>query len=102
MRPALLLAPLLALACSGREPPGIRTFDAGWSNLVDAVMLPSDSGSVGTGDVARADVVLVPNGAVVPEFSLPDLNPASRTYQMNVSPQGLRPRLAVYYFGNAI
>lgn len=101
MRPTVLLAPILALACSGREPPGIRS--------LDAAAYPVPDGGGGTADVAladapadRADVVMIPNGGMVPDFALQDLNPASRTYQRTVSPSALRPRVTAYYFANAI
>ena len=67
--------------------------DTGVSADVVLADLPTD---------AAADVAMIPQGAVVPEFSLPDLNPASRTYNMTVAPLSLRPKLVAYYFSNAI
>lgn len=97
MRPRHLAAALLTLACSGREPPGIRAFDAAGLNPPAPDVAPAQDAPV------VADVrVVVPTGAVVPDFTLPDLNPASRSYQMPVTPSALRPRVTVYYFANAI
>lgn len=91
---------LLILGCSGREPPGVGRFDA-------AGFFPDTgaSGDVALADIptdAPADIAMIPQGGVVPEFSLPDLNPTSRTYSMTVTPLSLRPKLVAYYFSNAI
>lgn len=102
-RIAALLGSLaaLALACSGREPPGIRTFDGGY-------VAPADTGPTDLGvrladaSDARADVFRVQNGGVVPDFALPDLNPRSSTYRMTITPSALRPKITAYYFANAI
>lgn len=93
--PALLL---VTLGCSGREPPALSRFDAS-GFFVDAANASADGFS--PQDVAR-DVAMIPTGAQVPEFMLPDLNPMSRTHQMTISPTSLRPRLGVFYFSNAI
>jgi hypothetical protein len=90
----------LVLGCSGREPPVVGRFDAaaffpdtGASADVVLADIPTDT---------PADIAMIPQGGVVPEFSLPDLNPTSRTYNMTVTPLGLRPKLVAYYFSNAI
>ena len=87
MRSALLALTSLMLACSGREPPGIGRFDAG--------VLFADIPMIEVGPA-------VMEGSTVPEFSLPDLNAASRTHGMTLTPSGLRPRVVAYYFSNAI
>lgn len=102
MRALPVLAMVSALACSGREPPGIRSFDASGYPVPDAgvsAVLVADASDVTD---APGDVFMVPNGAVVPDFSLPDLNPASRTHQMTITPSALRPKITAYYFANAI
>jgi hypothetical protein len=102
VRTRIVSLALLTLGCSGREPPGLGRFDAagffpdtGVSASVDVVLadIPTDT---------PADIAMIPQGAVVPEFSLPDLNPTSRTYNMTVAPLTLRPKLVAYYFSNAI
>lgn len=99
MRTTPLLAPFLALACSGREPPGIRAFDAAAAFVPDVGAIEV---ALADAPADRPDVVMIPNGGTVPDFALPDLNPASRTYQMTVSPSALRPKITAYYFANAI
>jgi len=102
VRARTLALALTVLGCSGREPPGLGRFDA-------AGYFP-DTGVSATADVALADIptdtpadiAMIPQGGVVPEFSLPDLNPTSRTHNMTVTPLGLRPKLVAYYFSNAI
>ncbi len=100
VRARTLAFALTVLGCSGREPPGLGRFDAagffpdtGASADVVLADIPTDT---------PADIAMIPQGGVVPEFSLPDLNPASRTYNMTVTPLALRPKLVAYYFSNAI
>lgn len=102
VRARTLILALTILGCSGREPPGLGRFDA-------AGYFP-DTGVSATADVVLADIAtdaptdiaMIPQGGVVPEFSLPDLNPASRTFNTTVTPLALRPKLVAYYFSNAI
>lgn len=99
MRPLVLSLILASLGCSGRDPPIVGRFDA-------AAWLPE--GGASAGDVsplfadAPRDVTMIPEGSEVPEWSLPDLNPASRTSGMTISPATLRPKIVAYYFSNAI
>jgi hypothetical protein len=100
VRARTLVLALTVLGCSGREPPGLGRFDAagyfpdtGVSADVVLADIPTDT---------PADIAMIPQGGVVPEFSLPDLNPTSRTYNMSVTPLALRPKLVAYYFSNAI
>ena len=100
VRARTLALALTVLGCSGREPPGLGRFDAagffpdtGVSADVVLADIPTDT---------PADVAMIPQGGVVPEFALPDLNPTSRTYNMTVAPLALRPKLVAYYFSNAI
>lgn len=100
VRARTLVLALTVLGCSGREPPGLGRFDAagffpdtGVSADVVLADIPTDT---------PADIAMIPQGGVVPEFSLPDLNPTSRTYNMTLTPLSLRPKLVAYYFSNAI
>lgn len=101
MRNLVLTAMVSALACSGREPPGIRNIDISAYPTPDAGNAEADAAVLAVADVP-SDAFVVPNGAVVPDFSLPDINPASRTHQMTITPSALRPRITAYYFANAI
>ncbi|MEZ4392260.1 MAG: hypothetical protein R3A48_14300 [Polyangiales bacterium] len=90
---------VVLLGCSGREPPVVSRFDAAGyfpDNGIppyDAVLDPND---------VPQDVAMIPEGVVVPDWSLPDQNPASRTHNQEISPSGLRPKVTAYYFSNAI
>lgn len=101
MRNLVLTAMVFALACSGREPPGIRNIDISAFPTPDAGYAEADVVVADVTDVS-SDAFVVPNGAVVPDFSLPDINPASRTHQMTITLSALRPRVTAYYFANAI
>ncbi|MFO0624616.1 MAG: hypothetical protein U0325_03295 [Polyangiales bacterium] len=100
MRTSVLVFALLILGCSGREPPGVGRFDA--AGLLPDTGLVADVVLADIPTDAPGDVAMIPQGGVVPEFSLPDLNPSSRTHNMTLTPLGLRPRLVAYYFSNAI
>lgn len=102
MRALPCLLALSALACSGREPPGIRTFDAAGIPIPDTGVSQPLTGYADVSDAPPSDAYMVAQGAVVPDFSLPDLNPASRTHGMTITPSALRPRVTAYYFANAI
>lgn len=100
MRTYVSLGLLLALlGCSGREPPVVSRFDA--SGYFPDNGIPPYDAVLDPNDVPQ-DVAMIPEGAMVPDWSLPDQNPASRTHNMEISPRSLRPRITAYYFSNAI
>lgn len=43
----------------------------------------------------------MPIGTLVPEFALPDVNPASGTFGMDVSPNLVRGSASAWYFGHS-
>lgn len=77
----------------------VAALDAGSLDVgnVDSAM-SADGGGTDVGNVAMHNDA---TGLVVPDFSLPDLNPNSPTTGRNVSPRAYLNQVSVWYFASA-
>lgn len=76
---------------------------ASWLGV--AALLAVSLGCSGDADLAqdgeRIGMTTPATGQVVPDFSLPNLNPGAPTPQANVSPRAFLNQVSVWYFASA-
>ena len=64
-----------------------------------ATALATSAGCGGSG--GPSNPAPMPLGTLAPEFSLPDVNPASSTFGTDVAPSHERGSASAWYFGHA-